>query len=34
VTNHREEILTCISHVLQLERGKVVRQGRKDEVLN
>jgi molybdate transport system ATP-binding protein len=34
VTNHREEILTCISHVLQLERGKVVRQGRKDEVFN
>jgi len=34
VTNHREEILNCISHVLQLERGKVVRQGKKEEVLN
>ena len=34
VTNHREEILNCISHVLQLEKGKVVRQGKKEEVLN
>jgi ABC-type molybdenum transport system ATPase subunit/photorepair protein PhrA len=34
VTNHREEILDCISHVLQLEKGKVVRQGKKEEVLN
>jgi len=34
VTNHKEEILNCISHVLQLEKGKVVRQGKKEEVLN
>lgn len=33
VTNHREEILNCISHVLQLEKGKVVRQGKKEEVM-
>ena len=33
VTNHREEILGCISHVLQLEKGKVVKQGKKEEVL-
>jgi len=34
VTNHREEILNCISHVLELEKGKVVRQGKKEEGLN
>jgi len=34
VTNHKEEILNCISHVLQLEKGKVVRQGKREEVLN
>ena len=34
VTNHREEILNCISHVLQLDKGKVVSQGKKEEVLN
>jgi molybdate transport system ATP-binding protein len=34
VTNHREEILNCISHVLQLEKGKVVSQGKKEDVLN
>ena len=34
VTNHREEILHCISHVLQLEKGRVVKQGKKEEVLN
>lgn len=34
VTNHREEILTCISHVLQLEKGRVVRQGKKGEVFS
>jgi len=33
VTNHREEILNCITHVLQLEKGKVVKQGKKEEVL-
>jgi len=33
VTNHREEILNCISHVLLLEKGKVVRQGKKEEVM-
>jgi molybdate transport system ATP-binding protein len=34
VTNHREEILSCVSHVLQLEKGKAVKQGQKEEVLN
>lgn len=33
VTNHHEEILPCITHVLHLERGRVVARGRKEEVL-
>lgn len=33
VTNHREEILACVTHVLRLRRGRVLRQGRKEEVL-
>lgn len=33
VTNHREEIVSCITHVLRLMNGKVVSQGRKEEVL-
>ena len=33
VTNHREEILSCITHILRLNKGKVVNQGKKDEVL-
>ena len=34
VTNHREEVLNCITHVLRLEKGKAVSQGKKDEVLH
>lgn len=33
VTNHKEEILGCITHVMRLQKGKVLNQGRKDEVL-
>ncbi len=33
VTNHRDEILNCITHVMRLQKGKVVKQGRKEEVL-
>jgi molybdate transport system ATP-binding protein len=34
VTNHKEEILNCITHVMRLQKGKVVKQGRKEEVLS
>jgi ABC-type molybdenum transport system ATPase subunit/photorepair protein PhrA len=33
VTNHREEILNGITHVLRLQKGKEVSQGKKEEVL-
>lgn len=33
VTNHKDEILDCITHVLRLKRGKVLSQGRKEEIL-
>jgi molybdate transport system ATP-binding protein len=33
VTNHKEEILNCITHVMRLQKGKVLSQGRKEEVL-
>jgi molybdate transport system ATP-binding protein len=33
VTNHRDEILNCITHVIRLQKGKVVSQGKKEEVL-
>jgi molybdate transport system ATP-binding protein len=33
LTDREEEALDCTTHVLQLERGKVVRQGRKEEIL-
>ena len=33
VTNHKEEILNCISHVLRLQKGKEVSQGKKEEVM-
>jgi molybdate transport system ATP-binding protein len=33
VTNHRDEILNCITHVMRLHKGKVLRQGRKEDVL-
>jgi molybdate transport system ATP-binding protein len=33
ITDRPEEILNCITHVMRLDKGKVVRQGRKEEVL-
>ncbi len=33
VTNHKEEILNCVTHVMRLQKGKVLSQGRKEEVL-
>lgn len=34
VTNHKEEILDCMTHVLRLMKGKVLSQGRKEEILS
>jgi molybdate transport system ATP-binding protein len=34
VTNHKDEILNCITHVLRLQKGKVVSQGKKEDVLS
>jgi molybdate transport system ATP-binding protein len=33
ITNHKEEILNCITHVMRLQKGKVLNQGRKEDVL-
>jgi molybdate transport system ATP-binding protein len=33
VTNHGEEVLNCVTHVMRLQKGKVLNQGRKEEVL-
>jgi molybdate transport system ATP-binding protein len=33
MTDRPDEILSCITHVMRLDRGMVVRQGRKEEVL-
>jgi molybdate transport system ATP-binding protein len=33
LTDRPEEILNCITHVMRLDRGKVIRQGSKEEVL-
>jgi molybdate transport system ATP-binding protein len=33
ITNHRDEILNCITHVMRLHNGKVLSQGRKEDVL-
>ena len=33
VTNHKDEILDCITHVMRLHKGKVLEQGRKEAVL-
>ncbi len=33
VTNHKEEVLDCVTHVMRLQKGKVLSQGRKEEVL-
>ncbi len=32
VTNHKDEILDCVTHVMRLQRGKTLTQGRKEEV--
>jgi molybdate transport system ATP-binding protein len=33
VTNHKDEIPNCITHVIRLQKGKVLSQGRKEDVL-
>ncbi|HYA94546.1 MAG TPA: ATP-binding cassette domain-containing protein [Thermodesulfobacteriota bacterium] len=33
VTNHRDEIPNCITHVMRLHKGKVLSQGRKEDIL-
>ncbi len=33
VTNHRDEILDCVTHVMRIHKGKVLSQGKKEEVL-
>jgi ABC-type molybdenum transport system ATPase subunit/photorepair protein PhrA len=33
VTNHKEEMLDCVTHVMRLQKGKVLSQGRKEEAL-
>ena len=33
VTNHKEEVLNCVTHVMRLQKGKVLSQGRKEDVL-
>jgi len=33
VTNHRDEILECVTHVMRIHKGKVLSQGKKEEVL-
>jgi molybdate transport system ATP-binding protein len=33
ITDRHDEILDCITHVMLLQRGRVVREGRKEEVL-
>jgi molybdate transport system ATP-binding protein len=34
VTHREEEILSCITHVMQLKKGRVLSQGRKEKVLS
>jgi molybdate transport system ATP-binding protein len=33
ITDRRDEILPCITHVLRLQKGKLLQQGRKEEIL-
>jgi molybdate transport system ATP-binding protein len=33
ITDRRDEILNCITHVMLLEKGKILRQGKREEVL-
>jgi molybdate transport system ATP-binding protein len=32
VTNHREEILDCITHIMRLQKGRVLSQGKKESL--
>jgi molybdate transport system ATP-binding protein len=33
VTNHKDEILNCVTHVIRINKGRVLSQGKKEEVL-
>jgi molybdate transport system ATP-binding protein len=33
LTDRRDEILSCITHLMRLEKGKILQQGKKEEVL-
>jgi molybdate transport system ATP-binding protein len=33
LTDRRDEILNCTTHVMRLEKGKILQQGRKEDVL-
>jgi molybdate transport system ATP-binding protein len=33
LTDRRDEILSCITHIMRLEKGKILQQGRKEEFL-
>jgi molybdate transport system ATP-binding protein len=33
ITDRRDEILPCITHVMRLQKGKLLQQGRKEEIL-
>jgi molybdate transport system ATP-binding protein len=33
VTNHRDEILNCVTHVMRISKGRVLSQGKKEDVL-
>ena len=33
VTNHKDEILSCVTHVMRIHKGKVLKQGSKADVL-
>jgi molybdate transport system ATP-binding protein len=32
VTNHKEEILDCVTHIMRLQKGKALSQGRREDV--
>jgi molybdate transport system ATP-binding protein len=32
VTNHKDEILNCVTHVMRIHKGRLIKQGRKEEV--
>jgi ABC-type molybdenum transport system ATPase subunit/photorepair protein PhrA len=33
VTNHKEEILNCVTHVMRIQKGRILNRGRKGDVL-